>query len=126
MIVTKKRTYLEIAKKLKKTDKIGIIACNACARMCDTGGEKGIKEISNQLKKSGFSVVDKDLIGIACDYDQLKKDELKGDVNIVLACDSGVYNLKKIFPKKKIISGTITLGIGAYDHKGNIHLVRKF
>ena len=125
MIITKSKSYREIKKKLKKSDKIGIISCNACARMCDTGGEKKMDELAEKLKKQGFNVVDRDLIGIACDFDQLKKDELKGKTNIVLACDSGVYNLKKLFPKKKIIPALNTIGIGAYDHKGHITLVKK-
>ena len=125
MIITKSVSYNKLKFQLKKSDKIGIVSCNSCARMCDTGGKKKMEEISQKLRKDGFDVVDNDLIGIACDFDQLKKDELKGDTNIVLACDSGVYNLKKLFPKHKIIPGSITLGIGAYDHKGNITLVKK-
>jgi hypothetical protein len=56
----------------------------------------------------------------------LKKSELKGNATIVLACDSGVYNLKKLFPKKKIIPALKTIGLGAYNHKGKIILVKKF
>lgn len=125
MIITKSINYSEIKKKLKKSDKIGIVSCNACARFCNTGGELKMEELSSKLKKDGFNVFDSDLIGVACDMDQLKKEKLKGNVNIVLACDSGVYNLKKLFPKHKIIPGTKTLGIGAYNHKGQITLVRR-
>ncbi len=126
MIITKLKPFNKIKSKLKKTDKIGVISCNSCARMCNTGGEKQMKIISNKLKKAGFQVIDQDLIGIACDFDQLKKKELHGNCQIVLACDSGVYNLKKIFPKHKIIPATTTIGLGAFDHKGHLHLVRKF
>jgi len=64
-------------------------------------------------------------VGIKWLCPELKKDELNGNVTIALACDSGVYNLKKLFPKRKIISALNTIGIGAYDHKGKINLVRK-
>ena len=67
-----------------------------------------------------------DLIGVACDIDQLKKEELEGDTTIVLACDAGVYNLKKLFPKRKIIPAIETIGLGAWDEKGNLTLVREF
>ncbi len=45
MIITKKRPYNEIKKELSKTDKIGVISCNACARMCKTGAEKPLKSL---------------------------------------------------------------------------------
>ncbi len=124
MIITKKRAYEDIKKELKKTDKIGIISCNACARICKTGGEKVMKGLAKKLKKEGFNIVDVDLIGTPCDYSQLQKSQLHGNVQIVLACDAGIYNLKKLFPKHKIISANITLGIGAHDGK-KITLVRK-
>lgn len=126
MIITEAKPYGMIKAELKKTDRIGIIACNSCARMCETGGEKAMKELAERLKKDGFNVVDTDLIGIACDFDQLKKQEMLGDVTIVLACDAGVYNLKKLFPERKIIPAIETIGLGAWDEKGNINLVRKF
>lgn len=113
MIVTKKREYSRIKKELRKSDKIGIISCNACARFCGTGGEKEMKKLATKLKKDGYNIVDMDLIGTPCNQDQLNKSQLHGNVQIVLACEAGDYNLKKIFPKHKIISGTKTLGIGA-------------
>ena len=124
MIVTKSRSYVDLKKDLKKSDEIGIISCNACARMCKTGGEVRLKELGGKLKKDGFKVVDMDLVGTPCDYNQLNKSQLHGNVQIVLACDAGVYNLKKLFPKHKIISGTVTLGIGAHDGC-RVWLVRK-
>ncbi|PIZ00787.1 hypothetical protein COY61_01595 [bacterium (Candidatus Gribaldobacteria) CG_4_10_14_0_8_um_filter_33_9] len=126
MIVTKKRPYIEIKKDLKKTDKIGIISCNACARLCKTGGEEELKKLASKLKKDGFEVVDIDLIGTPCDSDLLNKSQLHGNVQVVLACDAGVYNLKKLFPKHKIISGTITLGLGTHHRGKRITLVRRF
>jgi hypothetical protein len=126
MILTSLKPHGLIKSKLKKTDKIGIVSCNSCARLCETGGKKEMKKLASKLKKNRFNVVDMDLIGIPCDFDQLKKDELKGNVTIVLACDAGVHNLKKLFPKRKIIEALNTIGLGAWDEKGNLTLVRKF
>jgi len=126
MIITELKPYGLIKSELNKKDNIGIVACNSCARMCETGGKEAMDKLALKLKQDGFNVVDTDLIGIACDFDQLKEDELQGDVTIVLACDAGVYNLKKLFPKRKIISGLDTVGLGAWDQKGNLTLVKKF
>jgi len=125
MIITKTLPYSEIKKQLKKSDKIGIISCNACARVCGTGGEKPMQELAKKLKKDGFNIVDMDLIGIPCDFNQLQKSQLHGNVQIVMACDAGVYNLKKLFPKNKIIGSNKTLGIGAHQGEKKITLVKK-
>jgi len=124
MIITKKVAYSSIKKQLSKTDKIGIVSCNACARLCNTGGEKEARKLADLLKKDKFNVVDIDLIGGPCDLNKLQKSQLHGNVQIVMACDAGNYNLKKLFPKHKIISATETLGIGVYDGKKTA-LVRK-
>lgn len=126
MIITKSNPIIKIIKGIKKSDKIGVVSCNSCARLCDTGGEEGMKKLSEILKKKGFSVVDNDLIGMPCHFDQLKKDELKGDVTIALTCDAGIYNLKKLFPKRKIVQGLSTIGLAAIGKLGDIKLVRKF
>ena len=123
MIVTKNKKYSDITKQLKKSDKIGIISCNACARMCGTGGEKAMKKLATKLKKDGYNIVDMDLIGTPCDYNQLNKSQLHGNVQIVLACDAGIYNLKKIFPKHKIIGALDTLGIGINKSGKEIEVV---
>lgn len=125
MILTKLKSYKQIKSKLNKKDKIGIVSCNSCARMCGTGGEKELKILSSQLKKEGYNVVDEDLIGAPCMMSQLKKDELHGDKTIALACISGVYNLKKLFPKRKIIPALETLGLAAVDKKGKPRLVSR-
>jgi len=127
MIITESKPYGIIRSQLKKSDKIGIVSCNSCARMCGTGGKKGMEMLAKKLKKEGFNVVDADLIGRPCNYDELKmkREELHGDTTIVLSCDAGIYLLKKLFPGRKIILGLDAVGIGTYDNEGNITLVRK-
>ncbi len=126
MIITKSRDYEEIKKELRKKDKIGIISCNSCVRVCGTGGEDILKNLSRKLKKDGYDVVDCDLIGAPCNKDQLQKNQLHGNTQIVVSCEAGIYNLKKIFPNHKIISGLKTIGLGAYDNKGKVELIRGF
>ncbi|MBS3108166.1 hypothetical protein J4468_04605 [Candidatus Woesearchaeota archaeon] len=125
MILTKLVPYNDIKKQLDKKNKIGIVSCNSCAKICGTGGEKEMVKLSERLKKEKYSVVDTDLIGAPCMINQLKKDELKGDTTIVLACVSGIYNLKKIFPKKKIIPGLKTIGLAAIDKNNKPRLIKR-
>ena len=125
MIVTKAFPYSMIKKQLKKSDRIGVISCNACAKLCGTGGEEIMIQLSEKLKKDGFNIVDLDLIGTPCNYDLLNKSQLHGNVQVLLACDAGLYNLKKLFPNHKIISANKTLGIGVHDKGRNVTLVKK-
>lgn len=126
MIITERKPYGMIKSKIDEDDKIGIVSCNVCARICETGGKEGMEKIAKRLQEDGFDVVDKDLIGTACDFDNLDVDELHGDTTIALTCDAGVYNLKKLFPKRKIITALDTVGLGAFDNQGNLNLVREF
>ena len=50
MIVTSIKPYGIIKGMLKKWKKTGIISCNSCARVCETGGKKKMEEF--QEKKS--------------------------------------------------------------------------
>jgi len=126
MILTKLIDYKNIKKQLNKKYTIGIVSCNSCARMCGTGGEKELDLLSNKLKKDGYKVIDMDLIGAPCMMNQLKKENLHGDITIVLACISGVYNLKKMFPRKRIIPGLETIGLAALDKNNKPKLVKRF
>ena len=84
-----------------------------------------MQNLAKKLKKDGFSIVDMDLIGIPCDADQLNKSQLHGNTQNVLACDAGVYNLRKLFPKHKIIGANKTIGIGAHHGGKKISVVKR-
>ena len=126
MIVTEFKPYGMIKAKLKKSDRIGIISCNTCVKMCETGGSKQMKQMAKRLKKDGFKVVDTKLTGASCHQEDVKKTKIKGNTVIVMACDAGVYNAKKIFPKKKTLAALDTVGLGSWDKNGNVSLVKKF
>ena len=62
MIVTSMKPYGMIRGSIRKWKKVGLIACNSCARICETGGKKSLDELSERLKKDGFDVVGSDLV----------------------------------------------------------------
>ncbi len=127
MIVTEMKPFGVIKSQLKEDDKISIISCNECARLCGTGGKIGLEELKKNLADNGFNVVDEFLFAPMCDRDQVKRQvNPKGNVIIVLACDSGVFNVKNIFKDKKVIEALDTVGLGAFDEKGDIFIIRKF
>ena len=126
MIVTSCKPYGVIRGLLKEGDKIGVVACNSCARACETGGRIKMDEMADRLRNDGFSVVDEDLIPMCCNLDLVRKPEYDGDILIVLACDAGVYTLNKLCPEKKTVAALDTMGLGARDGKGTIYLMKRF
>jgi hypothetical protein len=126
MIITTSKPYGVVKGMLKKWKKIGIIACNSCARACETGGKEKMEEMATRLKQDGYDVVDLELAPMACNVDALKKPDYKGDLLVVMACDSGVFTFQTLFPTKTAIPALDTIGLGARDTQGNIFVMRKF
>ena len=73
MIVTNSRPYGVVRGMLKKWKKIGIVSCNSCARICETGGRAKMEELAERLKKDGFEVVDMELVPMCCAIDAVKR-----------------------------------------------------
>jgi len=126
MIITETKPFGMIKAELKKDDKISIIACNMCARMCETGGKIGLEQMKEKLKNTGYSVVDEFLLAPVCDKSVVKTAKPKGNVIISLACDSGTSTIKEVFKDKRIVSALNTHGLGAFDEHGNIFMIREF
>jgi len=126
MIITSTKPYGVIEGWLQEGDKIGVVSCNSCARICETGGRISMDEMADRLRDDGFSVVDEDLLPMCCALDTVSKAEYDGDVLIVLACDAGVYTLQKLYPEKKVIAALNTIGLGARGASGVIYMMRQF
>ncbi len=126
MIITSSKPYGVVRGMLKKWKKTGIVSCNSCSRVCETGGRKSMEELAERLRSDGFEVVDEDLVPMACNIDLAKKKDYKGDVLVILACDSGVVTYQTLFPSKRIIQALDTIGLGSRDGRGNIYLMKKF
>jgi hypothetical protein len=123
MIITSNKPYNVLKGMLNKQKKTGIIACNSCSNICETGGGKKLEELTERLKEDGFDVVQTDLILMPCN---VEANELEFDVDefLILACDAAVKSFKLLFPLKKVVAGLETLGLGARDAKGNIFLMK--
>lgn len=124
MIVTNSKPYGIIRGSLRKWKKIGVVACNSCARACETGGREKLDALAERLRKDGFNVTDVHLVPMTCNIDLVKKPEYTSDELVILACDSGVATYQMLFTDKKIIPGLNTIGIGARDSEGNIFLMK--
>ena len=125
MIVTVARSYGVIRSMLKKWKKIGIVACNSCARACETGGKQSLETLSERLRTDGFEIVEEDVVPMACNVDLAKKGDYQADILIIMACDSGVTTYETLYPAKRIIPANKTIGLGSRDRNGNIYVMKK-
>ncbi len=128
MIITEAIPYGIIKAELSKygDKRITIVSCNACARVCGTGGEEVANEMAEKLKKDGFNVASVKVVPVCCNLSVCKKIDIEGDVVLLLGCDASHFALQQCFPNKTIINGTRTIALGARDDKGRIYEVKRF
>ncbi|TRO55346.1 hypothetical protein E2P64_07185 [Candidatus Bathyarchaeota archaeon] len=126
MIVTSMKSYGVIRGSIRSWKKVGLISCNSCARICETGGQKRLDELSERLKSDGFNVVGADLVPMVCNIDAVTRRSYDGDYLVILACDSGVYTVQSLFPNKMVVPACDTMGLGARDGQGNIFIMKEF
>jgi hypothetical protein len=126
VIVTNSKPYGVIRGMLKKWKTVGIVSCNSCARVCETGGKEKMDELAARLKADGFQVVDTELVPLACNLDAVKRPDYKADYLVVLACDSGAFTLQSLFPDKIVVPALDTVGLGARDGQGDIYIMKRF
>lgn len=126
MIVTFSKPYGIIKGMLKKYNTIGLLSCNSCARLCETGGQAKMDNLAERLKKDGYEVVGSDLVPMVCNIDAVKRRDYAAKILLVLACDAGVFTVQSLFPNKNVVAANDTIGLGARDNTGNIFMMRKF
>ena len=124
--------YDTLKGQLSPDDKIVILSCNNCAKKCKgLGGRPGLASLGDKLETDGFNVTHRELCGIACSVDLVRKrikEEAtrkffeEADVIIPLACEDGEDACILAFPHAKVFKVTRTLGIGWGSPKEGVRL----
>lgn len=105
--------YKEITKQLDKADTIAVISCNTCARECGVGGVLKADELVERLTQNGYTVTEEVVLQDACSEPVYRKARirLEADTVIVLACSAGIDCVKRLYPKKKVVTVTEDVGL---------------
>jgi len=133
MIISVRRMdYDTLKQELKPEDKIIILSCNNCAKKCkDLGGRAGLASLADKLEADGFNVILRELCGIACSVDLVRKRGVEeatkkffdeADVIIPLSCEDGEDAAVLAFPQARVLKVTKTLGIGWGSPKEGVRL----
>jgi len=106
MIVTEKKPIEEILAFLKEDKNIFLLACNGCPEACETGGEKALLSMKEELEKSGKNVTGYALIDFLCNKVlvgmrilRYKGKIEKADSVLILSCGIGVQAVSKVIEK---------------------------
>ena len=133
MIISVRRfDYDTLKQQLKPDDKIIVLSCNNCAKKCKgLGGRVGLKALGDKLDADGYNVTHRELCGIACSLDLVRKRAKEeatrkffeeADVIIPLSCEDGEDTAILAFPHARVLKVTKTLGIGWGSPKDGVHL----
>lgn len=125
MIITKSKD-LDCILDFIENDPVFLIGCSECATVCNTGGEKEVKEMKEKLENKGIEVTGWVILDPACHFLNDKR-ILKGYKSpldkakkvVVLACGNGVQTVSEILSGVDIFSGTDTLFLGEIKRIGN-------
>jgi len=125
MIITKQKDFEDILKSIAD-DPVFLIGCSECATVCNTGGEKEIKEIKEKLENKKINVTGWVILDPACHFlnDKRILKKYASQLNkakkvVVFACGNGVQTVAEILTDLDILSGNDTLFLGEVKRIGN-------
>ena len=125
MIITKQKEIESIIS-LVESGPVFIIGCSECATLCNTGGEKEVKEMKKILEAKKIDVTGFVILDPACHFLNDKrilknyKNEIKNAKKIlVLACGNGVQTVAELIQDIDVIPGTDTLFLGEIKRLGD-------
>ena len=112
MIKSEMLAYEDIKKQIDKKEKLGIITCNNCARLCGVGGPEKAEELEEKLSKDGYQVVSTSDMLVACNFEYYKDANVSPDANalLVLGCPVGAKVVEQIYADKKLVKCTEAVG----------------
>ncbi|HQK93710.1 MAG TPA: hypothetical protein PLD23_09405 [Armatimonadota bacterium] len=105
--------YEEIVAQLEPGEKVALVTCNTCVRVCETGGEAFMEEMARRLRADGFEVTDEVVTITACNRDYVFDAPMSGrqTATIVLACDVGWMAVVQRFRDRKCVKACKTTGL---------------
>jgi ferredoxin len=103
MLYTQNKPIDEILESLGRGKNIFLLACNGCAEVCQTGGQKALSQMKAELQKAGKNIAGEVLVDFLCNKLLVatrvatERDKLKqADSILALTCGIGVQAVAKV------------------------------
>jgi ferredoxin len=118
MLYTQNKPVEEVLESLGKEKNILLLACNGCAEVCETGGQKALDEMNAELRKAGKNITGEILVDFLCNKILIasrlaqERDKLQeADSVLALTCGVGVQAVAKVVDKV-VHPGANTVSLG--------------
>jgi ferredoxin len=122
MIGTTKKPFAEVLDALKDYQKIAVVGCDGCAKICLTGGEKEVADLAQQLRQAGKDIVFEATPERTCNVakstpilEPLKDKIEASDALIVLGC-GGAVQITRHITEKFGLSKPVKVGLNSVGH----------
>jgi len=112
-VITRLRPMDDIVAELDPTEPLAVISCNNCVKVSGAGGEGVWEGFCDELKKQRFRIEDRVLLMNPCSRGYLEDLTLSPAVKtvVMLACKGALSGFATLYPNKKLVSATETLGL---------------
>lgn len=118
MLFSESKPIEEVLESLGDEKNIFLLACNGCAEICETGGQKGLDQMKTELEKAGKNITGALLVDFLCNKilvatRLLRERETiyKSDSILVMTCGIGVQATSKVI-KKVVHPADNTMSVG--------------
>jgi hypothetical protein len=128
MIITEKKSNLEILENLNGAQTAVIVGCGSCAFKCASSDEKSVAQLKEFIEQNGKKVLQTFTVESVCDMRLVKRDLLKNEnfknaaAVVVLACGAGVQAVETVC-SKEVVPALNSSYIGTTERIG---LYKKF
>ncbi len=103
MIGTVNKPFEEVLEAVSGYEKLGVVGCNGCAKVCKTGGEEAVAAMAKKLEDAGKQVVVTALPDRTCytykthdALDPVKDKVAEAQALVVLGCGGAVQITRKV------------------------------
>src|SRR5512134_1085418 len=113
MIVGERKPFEEIQRLLEGREKVLLVGCGTCVKVCFTGGDKEVAVLASQLRLAAGKAkkrrtVDELTVERQCEVefvDEVARKLAGHEVIMSLACGAGAQMLAAHFPKVRVVPG---------------------
>jgi ferredoxin len=127
MIVGERKPFGEITGLLEGSQKILLVGCGTCVKVCFAGGDKEVAVLASQLRLNAGKnrkprVVEEMTVERQCEpefVDEVAKRFAGHDVIMSMACGAGVQLLAARFTETPVLPAVNTTFLGALEKQGH-------